>query len=97
MFVLRVQHDQNRFDTDFIDGWNDALDRVEKAAGPQAPVTMGSETFYANGPDFDFMRSDAAGVPGAYLSRVPAIPERVLFFPAYSVATIDGHAFGARS
>ena len=97
VFVLRMQHEQNRFDADFIDGWNDALNRVEKADGPQALVTMGSGKFYPNGMDFDFMRSDAAGVPGVYLSRVLAIPERVLFFPPYSVATIDGHAVGAGS
>ena len=42
VFVLRMQHEENRFDADFIDGWNDALDRVEKADAPKALVTTGS-------------------------------------------------------
>ncbi|MBW2390006.1 MAG: enoyl-CoA hydratase/isomerase family protein, partial [Deltaproteobacteria bacterium] len=95
VFVLRMQHEENRFDADFIDGWNDALDRVEKADGPKALVTTGSGKFYSNGLDLDFMQSEAAGGPGVYLARVLAIMERVLFFPAYTVAAINGHAFGA--
>lgn len=95
VFVLRMQHDENRFDADSIDGWNDALDRVEKADGPKALVTTGSGKFYSNGLDLDFMQSEAAGGPGEYLTRVLAIMERVLFFPAYTVAAINGHAFGA--
>ena len=95
VFVLRMQHEENRFDANTIDGWNDALDRVEKAEGPKALVTTGLGKFYSNGLDLDFMQSEAAGGPGVYLSRVLAIMERVLFFPAYTVAAINGHAFGA--
>jgi enoyl-CoA hydratase/carnithine racemase len=41
------------------------------------------------------MMSEAAGGANAYLSRVLGIMERVLFFPAYTVAAMNGHAFGA--
>jgi enoyl-CoA hydratase/carnithine racemase len=95
VFVLRMQHEENRFDAKAIDGWNDALDQVEEAEGPKALVTTGLGKFYSNGLDLDFMQSEAAGGPGVYLSRVLAIMERVLFFPAYTVAAINGHAFGA--
>jgi enoyl-CoA hydratase/carnithine racemase len=96
VFVLpRDDLGQVRFDGDSIDAWNDALDRVEKADGPKALVTTGLGKFYSNGLDLEFMQSEAAGGPSAYLARVLAIMERVLFFPAYTVAAINGHAFGA--
>jgi enoyl-CoA hydratase/carnithine racemase len=95
VFVLRMDNGENRFGPEFIDGYNDALDEVEKAEGPKALVTTGTGKFYSNGLDLDYMMSEAAGGANAYLSRVLGIMERVLFFPAYTVAAMNGHAFGA--
>lgn len=95
VFVLRMDNAENRFGPEFIDGYNDALDEVEKAEGPKALVTTGTGKFYSNGLDLDYMMSEAAGGANAYLSRVLGIMERVLFFPAYTVAAMNGHAFGA--
>lgn len=95
VFVLRMENGENRFGPEFIDGWNDALDEVEKAEGPKALVTTGSGKFYSNGLDLDYMLSEASDDPNAYLSRVMGIMERVLCFPAYTVAAMNGHAFGA--
>jgi len=95
VYVLRLQNGENRFGPELIEGWNDALDEVEKADGPKALVTTGSGKFYSNGLDLDYMMTEEAGGAGVYLSKVLAIMERVLFFPAFTVAAINGHAFGA--
>ena len=95
VFVLRLQDGENRFGSSVIDGWNDALDEVAKADGAKALVTTGTGKFYSNGLDLEYMQTEAAGGADVYLSRVLAIMERVLFFPAYTVAAINGHAFGA--
>ena len=95
VFVLRLDHGENRFGPELIEGWNQALDEVEKADGPKALVTTGTGKFYSNGLDLDYMMSDASGDANTYLSQVMGIMERVLFFPAYTVAAMNGHAFGA--
>ena len=95
VFVLCMQSGENRFGPEFLDGWNDALDEVEKVEGPKALVTTGTGKFYSNGLDLDYMMTEAAGGANVYLARVLGIMERVLFFPAYTVAAINGHAFGA--
>ena len=93
VFVLRMQGGENRFGPESIDGWNDALDEVEKADGPKALVTTGAGKFYSNGLDLDYMIS--SGDPPAYLESVLDLMTRVLVFPAYTVAAMNGHAFGA--
>ncbi len=95
VFVLRMQGGENRFNGEAIVAWNAALDEVENAEGPKALVTTGAGKFYSNGLDLDYMQSEAPGGPHQYLSEVLAIMERVLCFPAFTVAAMNGHAFGA--
>ncbi len=95
VFVLRMQGGENRFNGEAIEAWNGALDEVEKADGPKALVTIGTGKFYSNGLDLEYMQTEAAGGPQNYLSKVLAIMERVLTFPTYTVAAMNGHAFGA--
>ena len=93
VFVLTMDAGENRFVPDFIAAWHAALDEVERAPAPAALVTIGSGKFYSNGLDLDhMMRSgDASG----YVSSVLAVMKRILVFPAYTVAALNGHAFGA--
>ena len=93
VFVLRMDAGENRFVPATIAAWNTALDEVEKAAAPKALVTIGSGKFYSNGLDLDHMAK--CGDISAYVSSVLAIMKRVLVFPAYTVAALNGHAFGA--
>lgn len=97
VFILRVDDGENRFRADSIAAWNAALDEVEKADGPKALVTTGTGKFYSNGLDLDWMMGTEGVDPGAYIRDVLAIMGRVLIFPAYTVAAINGHAFGAGS
>jgi enoyl-CoA hydratase/carnithine racemase len=92
--LLRIDDGENRFHPDSIRAWNDALDAVERIAGPKALVTTGTGKFYSNGLDLEHMTS--AGVDAnAYVKSVLAIMARVLVFPAVTVAALNGHAFGA--
>jgi enoyl-CoA hydratase/carnithine racemase len=93
VFVLRVDAGENRFGPDTLRDWNAALDEVEAADAPKALVTTGTGKFYSNGLDLDYMLS--SGDPQGYLQRVLAVMARILAFPAYTVAAINGHAFGA--
>jgi len=93
VFVLRMDAGENRFLPAFIAAWHAALDEVEKAAAPKALVTIGSGKFYSNGLDVEHMAK--CGDVDGYVSSVLAVMKRVLLFPAFTVAAINGHAFGA--
>ena len=58
VFVLEMQHAENRFRPDFVAAWNEALDEGEAAPGPRALVTTGSGKFYSNGLDLDWMTGE---------------------------------------
>jgi enoyl-CoA hydratase/carnithine racemase len=93
VFVLRIDEGENRFVPGTISAWHAALDEVEKAAAPKALVTIGSGKFYSNGLDLEYGLS--TGDMNGYVSSVLAIMKRVLVFSAYTVAAVNGHAFGA--
>ena len=93
VFVLRADAGENRFVPDTLAGWNDALDEVEAAEGPKALVTTGTGKFYSNGLDLDYML--LSGDPPSYIASVLEVMARVLVFPAFTVAAMNGHAFGA--
>ena len=94
IFILRMDDNENRFSPDSVAEWNRLLDEVEGEEGAVALVTTGTEKFYSNGLDLDFMMSEEADA-GDYLASVLALLARVLTFPAVTVAAINGHAFGA--
>jgi Delta3-Delta2-enoyl-CoA isomerase len=94
VFVLRMRGGENRFNLEWLDGVNEALDRVEATEGACALVTTGDGKFYSNGMDLDWL----ATVPsqaGDYLRAIYRLLGRVLGFPAITVAAVNGHAFGA--
>jgi enoyl-CoA hydratase/carnithine racemase len=95
VFVLRMDSGENRFHPEFMTSFNAHLDEVEQADGPKALVITGSGKFYSNGLDLDYLLGDGKTDPGGYLNAVLQILSRVLVFPAYTVAAVNGHAFGA--
>ena len=95
VFVFRMRLGENRFREELISGWNQALDEVEKAGAPAALVTIGSDKFYSNGLDLEFMLGSGPEHAQRYLASVLEILARVLSCPAPTVAAINGHAFGA--
>jgi Delta3-Delta2-enoyl-CoA isomerase len=94
VWVLRMLGGENRFNLEWLDGVNAALDRVEASESPRALVTTGDGKFYSNGMDLDWL-STVPHEAGGYLRAIYALLGRVLSFPAITVAAINGHAFGA--
>jgi enoyl-CoA hydratase/carnithine racemase len=94
VFVLRLDSGENRFDPRLLDPFAAALDEIERADEPCALVTTGSGKFFSNGLDTAWMGANPEGVSD-YLARVLTLLGRVLTLPVYSVAAVNGHAFGA--
>jgi enoyl-CoA hydratase/carnithine racemase len=91
VWVLRMDDGENRFNRDSIDELHAALDTVEAVEGPCALVTTGAGKFFSNGLDLDWLSSGAP--TEGFLDDVHRLLGRVLGFPAYTVAAVNGHAF----
>jgi enoyl-CoA hydratase/carnithine racemase len=94
VFVLRMRGGENRFNLEWLDGMNEALDRVSAAEGACALVTTGDGKFYSNGMDLDWLATEPSRADD-YLRAIYRLLGRVLSFPAITVAAVNGHAFGA--
>jgi Delta3-Delta2-enoyl-CoA isomerase len=93
VFVLRMRGGENRFNLEWLDAVNAALDRVEATEGPCALVTTGEAKFYSNGMDLDWLATEPHRAAD-YLRAIYRLLGRVLSFPAITVAAVNGHAFG---
>jgi enoyl-CoA hydratase/carnithine racemase len=94
VFVLRMRGGENRFNLEWLDSVNAALDRVEASQSPCALVTTGESKFYSNGMDLDWLAT-APERAGDYLRAIYRLLGRVLSLPVITVAAVNGHAFGA--
>jgi Delta3-Delta2-enoyl-CoA isomerase len=93
VWILRMAAGENRFNLEWLDAVNTALDEVTAGDGPAALVSTGEGKFYTNGLDLDWLASypDAA----AFLTGVNGLNARLLTLPLPTVAAVNGHAFGA--
>lgn len=92
VFVLRMSGGENRFNPEFIGGFNAALDEVEKSPLPSALVTVGEGKFFSNGLDLAWMGTDGVDAI-AFVRTVHKLLGRLLGFPRPTVAALNGHAF----
>ncbi len=90
--VLTLGDDENRFSPDWLDTVGAQLDTVE--ADARGLVTVGTGKFYSNGLDLDWLMANGERADW-YVGRVHALFARILTFPLPTVATVNGHAFGA--
>ncbi len=95
VFLLRLDAGENRFTPELVAEASRALDQVEEAGAPKALVTTGSGHFYSNGLDLSYLVGAERRAADAYLASVLDLMARVLVFPAFTVAAVNGHAFGA--
>ena len=95
VFVLRLDHGENRFRPDFLGAIGDALDQVEGAGAPAALVVTGTGKFFSNGLDLEWMMGEGKDQAAGYLPAVQRLYARTLCFPAATAAALNGHAFGA--
>jgi enoyl-CoA hydratase/carnithine racemase len=92
--LLRSAEGDNRLNSAVLDGWDEALTRVEADESIGALVSIGDGKFYSYGLDVDILAAADAAV-GPYLDRVLALLHRVVVLPVATVAALNGHAFGA--
>lgn len=94
VFVLTMQSGENRFNRDFLDAMTQAFDEIEAEPGPAALVTTGgTEKFYSNGLDLDWLLGTGQSEGTGFVARFLAFLGRTLGFPVPTVAAINGHAF----
>ena len=90
--VLRWNDGENRINLDSLARLNSLLDELESAPVPLSVVLTGTGKFFSNGLDlarFGENREEFA----ATLLEVERTIGRLLVFPAYTVAALNGHAF----
>jgi len=90
VFVVVMDRDENRFRPELLDGLDAAFDEIEKAGGT-AVVLTGTGKFFSNGLDLEILATGGL----EYLDRVHRLFARVLGFPGYVVAALNGHTFAA--
>jgi enoyl-CoA hydratase/carnithine racemase len=91
VWVLRMDDEENRFHRSSIADLHAALDTIEAVEGDRALVTTGTGKYYSNGLDLDWLMA-GEGTDG-FIEEVHRLFGRVLGFPAFTVAAVNGHAF----
>jgi enoyl-CoA hydratase/carnithine racemase len=90
--VLRWHDGENRCNVASMARWHEILGELEALEGALALVVVGEGKYFSNGLDLDRFaaKPDEAGPTVDALHRLFG---RLLLFPAYTVAAINGHAF----
>jgi enoyl-CoA hydratase/carnithine racemase len=91
VFVLAMQSGENRFNRPFLTALNGALDEIEASSGPAGLVTVGTDKFYSNGLDLDWLMSSGEGP--SFIGDFLAFFARLMSLPLPTVAALNGHAF----
>lgn len=98
--VLDMGEGEKRFNPSTIAGMNATLDEVDALiadGGPIAMVTTGSDKFFSNGIDLEWMfgpeAQEAPETIPDFLASMMRLWARVLCLPIPTVAAVNGHAF----
>lgn len=90
--VLTWNDGENRINLDSLARLNQLLDELEATEGPLSIVLTGSGKFFCNGLDLERFGSER----DEFVETLHLLEQtigRLLVFPAYTVAAINGHAF----
>lgn len=94
VFVLTMNAGENRFNRPFLDALHGAIDEVERETGPVALVTTGgTEKFYSNGLDLDWLGGDGASVGRDFIGDFIRFLGRIMGLSVPTVAAMNGHSF----
>jgi Delta3-Delta2-enoyl-CoA isomerase len=95
VFVLTLGSGENRFNPQFLQRMHTALDEVQHSPDT-ALVTVGHGKQYSSGLDLDWLSDPANGErTQGFLADVHDLLARILVFPAFTVAALNGHTFAA--
>lgn len=90
--ILHWRDGENRCNTASMGRWHDVLAELERVEGPLALVIVGDGKYFSNGLDLDLFASKP-NEAGPTVDALHRLFGRLLLFPAYTVAAINGHAF----
>jgi enoyl-CoA hydratase/carnithine racemase len=90
--VLRWRDGENRCNAASMRRWHEVLDELEAIDGPLALVIVGEGKYFSNGLDLDRFTAHPEEL-GPTVEGIQRLFGRLLLFPAYTVAAINGHAF----
>jgi Delta3-Delta2-enoyl-CoA isomerase len=92
--LVRWDDGENRFNADSTAAWHALLDDLETRDGPLALVVTGTGKFFSNGLDLESFAADPDGA-GHVVAEVHRLFGRMLLFPGWCVAALNGHTFAA--
>ena len=90
--VVTWNEGENRINLDSLARLNEILDELETIEGPLSIVLTGRGKFFSNGLDLERFGNDHAELT-ATLAELERTVGRLLVFPAYTVAALNGHTF----
>jgi len=92
--VITWDDGENRVNLDSLARLHTLLDELEGTDGPLAVVWTGAGKFFSNGLDLERFGSNPSEL-FATLNEMHRTVGRLLLYPAYSVAALNGHTFAA--
>ncbi len=92
--VVHWDDGENRLNAASVARWHELLDDLEHVEGPLAVVVTGTGKFFSNGLDLDAFAANP-DTSAATVAEVHRLLGRLLLFPAYTVAALNGHTFAA--
>ena len=90
--ILTWREGENRINLDSLGRINEILDELATIDGPLALVLTGTGKFFSNGLDLERFGANPSEMQ-ATLQELHQTIGRLLVFPAYSVAALNGHTF----
>jgi enoyl-CoA hydratase/carnithine racemase len=90
--VVTWNEGENRINLDSLARLNELLDELDAVEGPLAVVLTGSGKFFCNGLDLERF-GDKRDEFIETLHQLEQTIGRLMVFPAYTVAALNGHAF----
>ncbi len=90
--LVRWNAGENRINLDSLQRINAILDGLQAQSGPLALVLTGEGKFFCNGLDLERFGSDPVEFSST-LDEMNRTIGRLLVFPAYTVAALNGHTF----
>lgn len=90
--LLTWKDGENRINYDSLGRLNELLDELETTDGPLGVILTGEGKFFSNGLDLARFGQDAEEFAST-LAELKRTVGRLMLFPAYTVAAVNGHAF----
>jgi len=90
--VVTWDDGDNRVNLDSLGRFNEIFDELDEVTGPLAVVITGTGKYFSNGLDLDRFANNLDEL-GATVEGMQRLFARILRFPAFVVAAINGHAF----